>query len=438
MQNPVACQALFIAAPSSGQGKTTITAALARMLSNQGKRVRVFKAGPDYLDPQVLEQACGSTVEQLDLWMADDSYCRQRLYNAAQDADIILVEGAMGIFDGEPSSADLAVSFGIPLVVVMNVQGMAQTAAALMKGIAEFRTDVNLFGMIANNCASLRHQELIQSALPASIQFLASVKRDPDMALPERHLGLVQAVEITDDLELKFEVGAKALIDAGLGDRFHSLPRVYFSPPSTSISPSLPPLLDGVHISIAKDDAFSFIYQANIDTLTSLGAKISFFSPLTDAELPNCDAVWLPGGYPELHGALLAENASMINSMRNFYSLDKPILAECGGLLYCLESLIDYDGYSHSLLGLIPGRGSMTGKRGCQGMQSAVLPEGEVRGHSHHRSITESMPEPFAYCKRQKHPAPGEAIYRSRRLTASYLHLFFHSNPSAIATLFLP
>lgn len=207
----IQCPAVFIAAPASGQGKTTVTAAIARLLRNQDKVVRVFKTGPDYLDPQILAQASGQPVDQLDLWMAGEAYCRQRLFEAAQDADLILIEGAMGIFDGEPSSADLAARFGLPMLIVMDVKGMAQTAAALVAGIAGFRDDLHIAGLIANACGSQRHRELIESALPKNVPLLATIPRDPAIALPERHLGLVQASEVQDELEDRFEAGAQVL-----------------------------------------------------------------------------------------------------------------------------------------------------------------------------------------------------------------------------------
>ncbi|EPC02401.1 cobyrinic acid a,c-diamide synthase [Litchfieldella anticariensis FP35 = DSM 16096] len=430
-----ACPAVFIAAPASGQGKTTVTAALARMLRNQGKVVRVFKTGPDYLDPLVLAQASGQPVDQLDLWMAGEAYCRQRLFDAALEADLILVEGAMGLFDGEPSSADLAALFDLPMVIVMDVKGMAQTAAALVAGLAGFRDDIRIAGLIANACGSPRHRELIEAALPPDIPLLAAVERNANLALPERHLGLVQAEEIREDLETRFETGAKALLAEGLAEALLQLPPVTFAAVQAGATEALPSL-HGQTIAVARDAAFSFIYQANLDLLERMGARLRFFSPLTDECLPPCDALWLPGGYPELHAAQLAANASMRDDIHRLFAADKPILAECGGMLYCLETLTDYDDQIHTMLGLLPGHGAMRGRRGCQGMQTADLPEGPIRGHAHHRSVSEGTPEPIAHGRRQRHPAPGEAIYRLRRLTASYLHLFFPDNPAAVASLF--
>lgn len=434
MSNQTAtCPAIFLAAPASGQGKTTLTAALARLLKRQGKVVRVFKTGPDYLDPQILEQASGQPVEPLDMWMAGEEYCQQKLHEAALVADLIILEGAMGMYDGTPSSADLAARFNIPLVVVMDVKGMAQTAAALVQGLVGFRSDISVVGMIANHCSTERHRELIAEALPEHIPLLFSVKRDETMALPERHLGLVQANEVEAELEQRFELGADCLQAAGALNCLENLPAVDF--PSASL-PAVEPLLKGMQVGIAKDEAFSFIYQANLALLRQMGAELQFFSPIHDAEVPAVDVLWFPGGYPELHAKALSSNTSMLNSVKAFHGSARPILAECGGFLYCLETLTDLEDDQYPMAGLIEGHGAMRGKRGCQGMQSAPLPEGTLRGHAHHRSRSANTPEPIAYGQRQRHQAPGEAIYRVGSLTASYLHLFFPSNPNAIAHLF--
>jgi cobyrinic acid a,c-diamide synthase len=434
-QESVYCPALFITAPASGQGKTTVTAALARMLKRQGKTVRVFKTGPDFLDPQILAQASGEHVEQLDLWMAGENYCRYQFYQAAKEADLIIVEGAMGMFDGEPSSADLAATFNIPMAIVMDVKGMAQTAAAIAIGLANYRDDVQVAGLIANSCSTERHRQLIEDALPDSLPLLATLARSELVTLPERHLGLVQASEVYEELEQRFEAGADWLMEAGLENILERFANVEFKFAELPIAEAY---LKNTVIAVAQDEAFSFIYQANLLILQALGAEVKFFSPLHDAVIPRADALWLPGGYPELHAQKLAENFSMLNSIKDFSDTQKPILAECGGFLYCLENLTDLNDDTHVMANILPGQGAMKGKRGCQGMQTAIFPEGEIRAHAHHRSRSFNMPEALSYGRRQRHPAPGEAIYRYNNLNASYLHLFFPSNPKAISCLFNP
>ena len=437
MNNKASCPALFLAAPASGQGKTTITSALARYFTEQGKVVRVFKTGPDYLDPQILAQASHGHVEQLDMWMAGENYCQQKLYEAAQVADLILVEGAMGLFDGEPSSADLAARFNIPVAIVMDVKGMAQTAAAVAIGLANFRDDYHCYGLIANNCSSERHAQLIRDALGAQLPLLACLKKDADIALPERHLGLVQASEVFDQLEEKFTLGCEWLAD-GVARADSESPLLTLPASVDFYAAEKQPveaLLAGKTIAVARDLAFSFIYQANTRLLEEMGATLSYFSPLKDSQLPEADALWLPGGYPELYAAQLAANTQLQTQIADFYNADKPVLAECGGFLYCLHELVDLDNQHHKMLGLLNGQGSMSGKRGCQGMQKAILPEGEIHGHAHHRSRAIMQVDAIGYGQRQRHPAPGEAIYRAKKLTASYLHLFFPSNPNLIADL---
>lgn len=435
------CPALFLSAPASGQGKTTVTALLARWLRNQGIRVRLFKTGPDYLDPQILQQASGQPVEQLDIWMCGEDYCRQRLALAAASNDLILIEGAMGMFDGNPSSADLAALFNIPVAVVMDVSGMAQTAAALVNGLATQRSDVRVAGLIANRCGSQYHADLISEALPEHIPLLFSLQCSNEIVLPERHLGLVQASEIQQELEQIFEQGAALLKHLNVRDFLALAPVVDFT--ETTVSNEQQDLnkqkpLQGKTIAIARDAAFSFIYSANTALLQQQGAELVYFSPLADAEIPSADALWLPGGYPELHAEQLQNNHLMLNSLREFHFSNKPILAECGGFLYCLEQLTLLDGSGFRMAGLLPGNGIMRDRGGCQGMQTAQLPEGDVRGHAHHRSAASDLPEALSHARRSRHPAPGEAMYRHGSLTAGYLHLFFPANPDAIARLFAP
>jgi cobyrinic acid a,c-diamide synthase len=374
------------------------------------------------------------------MWMAGEEWCQDQLYRAAKTADLILIEGAMGLFDGEPSSADLAARFSIPVAIVMDVKGMAQTVAAVAMGLATFRNDIKIAGLIANNCGSDRHRELIEAALPENLPLLFTVARSETMALPERHLGLVQANEVKDELEQRFENGADCLEQTDAIKLIEQIKPVEFIAPTLSEVTSLiiktKPLAD-LTVAIAKDNAFSFIYAANVSFLKNLGAEIFFFSPINDAAVPDADALWLPGGYPELHTRALSKNTPMLESIKAFFHREKTILAECGGFLYTLDTLTDLTNTTYPMAGLLKGNGAMRGKRGCQGMQTAPLPEGDIRGHAHHRSRSTVSKDPIAHGRRQRHPAPGEAIYREKNLTATYLHLFFPSNPEATIQLFL-
>lgn len=423
------CPALLISAPASGQGKTTFTAALARYHRNQGRKVCVFKTGPDFLDPMILERASGHPVYQLDLWMVGERACKQQLYEAAKDADLILIEGVMGLFDGNPSSADLAEKFGIPVLALIDASAMAQTFGALAHGLANYRKNLPFAGVVANRVASSGHADMLDESLTDSTPYYGCLMRDENITLPDRHLGLFQANEI-DDLEQRLEQAAEAITQTDLSELPES---VSFEETSTQIPETL---LDGITIGIAKDDAFSFIYPANIDCLKQLGATLVYFSPLTDKTLPEIDSLWLPGGYPELHLQTLQNNKKMHKSIKHHHASKKPILAECGGMLYLLESLTDKENNKTNMLGIIPCEGVMQQKLSCLGMQEVKINDGDITAHTfHHSSMTTSLTA-VTHGIRIRGKNPGEAVYQEEKLTASYLHLYFSSNPPAIARLF--
>lgn len=428
---PATCPALLLSAPASGQGKTTVTAGLARYHRNQGRKVRVFKTGPDFLDPMILERASGQPVYQLDLWMVGERDSQALLYQAAQEADLILIEGVMGLFDGTPSSADLAALFGVPVLALINAHAMAQTFGAVAYGLAHYRPGLPFAGVLANRVAGPGHADLLAESLPPDLRYFGWLPRDGEIALPDRHLGLVQAAEIVD-LETRLESIAARVARTELAKL---PPPVSF--PGTTLEPPAQ-LLKGVRIGIARDTAFAFLYPANLDTLRALGAELAFFSPLADTELPMVDSIYLPGGYPELHLDTLANNASMRESLRRHHQAGKPLYAECGGLLYTVESLADKEGHRAPMLGLLPGHAALQSKLAGLGMQAVELPEGELRGHTFHHSRLETPLEPLAHGRRQRDGRSGEAVYRAGRLTASYLHLYFAGNPAATARLFLP
>jgi cobyrinic acid a,c-diamide synthase len=421
----------LISAPASGQGKTIATAALARYHRRRGRRVRVFKTGPDFLDPMILGHAAGSAVHQLDLWMVGEQACQQLLYETAREADLILIEGVMGLFDGEPSSADLAEFFRIPVLAVIQTHAMAQTFGAIAYGLAHYRTGLPFAGVLANQVASPGHGNLLTSSLPKGCNYFGALPHDPAIALPDRHLGLVQAEEI-DDLDKRLDAAADAIAETSLTD----LPQAVTFPAQTSKPP--PRLLKGVRIGIAQDWAFSFLYPANLELLHSLGAELVFFSPLQASALPEVDSLYLPGGYPELHLNRLSNNRGMLQALRQHYQAEKPIYAECGGMLYLLERLTDNQGQGAPMAGLLPGHAVMQPRLAALGFQTASLPEGELRGHTFHHSQSDIPLSPLVRGTPRRGGSPGEAIYRIKRLTASYLHLYFPGNPTATAWLFTP
>jgi cobyrinic acid a,c-diamide synthase len=425
------CPALLIAAPASGQGKTTVTAALTAYHRSQGRRVRVFKTGPDFLDPMILERASGNPVYQLDLWMGGEAHCRELLYRAAADADLILVEGVMGMFDGTPSSADLAELFGIPLLAVIDASAMAQTFCAIAYGLMHYRPNLAFFGVLANRVASANHADMLSESLPGDIRHFGTLPREAELSLPDRHLGLVQAQEIAD-LDQRIAHAADKLVQQSCS----ALPEpVAFA---SAHAAELQRSLAGVKIAVARDAAFSFLYHANLDVLRALGAELAFFSPLTDTQLPAADSLYLPGGYPELHLQQLQDNVAMRDAIRAHHAANKPIFAECGGMLYLLESLTDAQGNRAEMAGILPGHAVMQKKRVNLGMHSITLPEGEFRGHTFHHSMTEIPTAPIAQTTPMRARGKPEAAYRIGNLHASYLHYYLPSNPVAAAHFFTP
>jgi len=428
----VSCPALLVAAPSSGSGKTTVTAGLARLYRRRGLRVAVFKTGPDYLDPMILERAAGGPVYQLDLWMGGRDHCRALLHSAAGSTDVILVEGVMGLHDGSPSAADLARLFGIPVLAVIDGSAMAQTFGALAHGLAAYRPDVPFAGVVANRVGSDDHARMLAESLPEGIGFHGALPTESALALPERHLGLTQAAEIAD-LDGRLDAAADRLARTQTAN----LPApTRFEPPALTEAAS--PALAGIRVAVARDAAFAFIYPANVDVLRALGADVVFFSPLADRHLPDADALWLPGGYPELHLDALAGNTAMGKAVRAHHRAGKPLLAECGGLLYLLETLTDAEGRSAPMTGVLPGGARLQKRLAAIGMQALDLPEGELRGHAFHYTRIDTPLSPWASARRQHGDRPGEPVYREGALTASYLHLYFPSNPAAVAGLLKP
>ncbi|MEO7105815.1 MAG: cobyrinate a,c-diamide synthase [Rhodoferax sp.] len=465
------CAAVLVAAPASGQGKTTVTSALARLHARQGRRVRVFKCGPDFLDPYWHSLASGAPVYQLDLWMTGEADCRARLHAAAQEADLIIVEGVMGLFDGDPSAADLAQRFGLPVLAVVDASAMAGTFDALAYGLQHYRADMPWAGVLANRVAGARHADMLQVSLQDPVAWLGALMRNEKMVLPERHLGLTVASEVPDAMA-RLDAAADALADTPLGRMtLEDLQRwaVDFAAPEVAASvapgervaersapchppalraPSLPaqnalppalPRLVGKTIAIARDAAFCFIYTANLECLTALGAELVFFSPLADAALPECDAAWLPGGYPELHAENIAANTGLRDSLAQHIAAGKPVWAECGGMMALFDTLLTADGQRHAQWGLLPGEVTMHKRLAGLGPQQLALASGTLRGHTFHYSTTSTTLQAVARTSRPDVPPQsdaGEALWQQGSLRASYFHAWFPSCPQAVVELF--
>lgn len=438
----VHCPAILVAAPASGQGKTTVTAALARLHARQGKRVRAFKCGPDFLDPMWLELATGQAVHNVDLWMTGEEDVRTRLYAAAQDADLVIVEGVMGLFDGEPSAAELARRFGLRVLAVIDASAMSATFGALAFGLQHYRPGLSWAGVLANRVGGPRHAQLLQAALPASdstapSSWLGAVMRNAAFKLPQRHLGLTVAGELPDALA-RLDAAADALQHTPLGQMDTEALRrwsvAFDAPPKMRPAPKW---LAGQTVAVARDAAFCFIYAANIDTLRELGAQLVFFSPLANEPVPACDAVWLPGGYPELHTHALAGSRTCRDSLRAHVAQGRPVWAECGGMMALFDAIVDIEGNHHPAWGLLPGVVRMQPRLAGLGMQQLALSAGTLRGHTFHYSTCESPLEP----RRRTDPGPGgpvgkgESFYQHGAIRASYFHAWMASSPAAASAL---
>ena len=440
---PARCPALLISAPASGQGKTTVVAALARLLTRQGLRVQVFKCGPDFIDASWHALASGQAVYQLDLWRQGEEEIRARLHRAAQHNDIILVEGVMGLYDGQPSSADIARRFGLPVMPVISARAMAGTFGALAYGLRHFQDSTQpplpWAGVLGNQVGSPRHAQMLADSLPSVDEFLGALPYQASFSLPERHLGLTVAGEMMDGMarldELADTLATTRLGQMQLADwqRF----AVDFSAPSPR---STPALLAGKTLAIARDAAFCFIYQANLDTLRDLGAELVFFSPLANEELPACDALWLPGGYPELHSTALGAATRSRSGIATHIRANKAVWAACGGMMQLFDTIALKDGSSSPAWGLLPGSVAMQPRFVGLGSQSWTgtdgLFSGQLRGHSFHYSKTDTTLSPIGHSLHANTGALGEAVYQEGSVRASYFHPSFASNPKATAALF--
>jgi len=378
---------LIIAAPSSGSGKTTITLGLLRALRDRGIAVRGAKSGPDYIDPKFHEAACGQSCVNLDAWaMSPD-----RIRELASGDDLLIIEGAMGLFDGAPldgkgAVADLARILRLPVILVVDTSHMAQSVAPIVAGFAGFDPEVQIAGIILNKLGSPKHTRMVRKALSSiDIPVLGAVMRDPELATPSRHLGLVQAGE-HDNLEGFLDAAAAQISEEVDID---ALLRLSAPLPAAPALRPVPP--SRRHIAIAHDQAFSFCYPHLIREWVQAGVTMSLFSPLANDRIPSADLIFLPGGYPELHAAKLATADNFIEGLR-FAAQTTDIYGECGGYMTLGESLTDADGTVHEMAGLLPLQTSFAKRKLHLGYRdlsaSTGAFQGQYKGHEFHYATT--------------------------------------------------
>ena len=435
---------LIIAAPASGSGKTVVTLALLRGLRDKGLAVASVKAGPDYIDPAFHTAASGRACLNLDTWAMRPETLGALCARAGAGADLVLGEGVMGLFDGAPdgsgSTADLALITGWPVVLVVDAQGMAASAAALVHGFASYRPEVPLSAVIFNRVGGERHGRLLAEACaPLGLAVLGALPRAPELELPDRHLGLVQAGE-HPELEA-FLDRAAALVGRHLDtERLVALARPCRLAPE-AFAPVLPPL--GQRIAVARDTAFAFAYPFVLDGWRAAGAEITTFSPLDDqAPDPAADAVYLPGGYPELHAGRLAANSRFLEGLRGAAGRGAAIYGECGGYMVLGRGLVDAEGRRHALAGLLPVETSFAQPKMTLGYREAELvadgplgPAGaRYRGHEFHFAspLGTQGAAPLFRCRDALGAARGDPGGRIGTVMGSFLHLVDRAPEAAV------
>ena len=418
---------VVIAAPSSGSGKTMVTLGITRALTRRGFKVAAGKAGPDYIDPGFHTAAAGRPCVNLDLWAMGQDGVRALAGGAAAGCDILVVEGVMGLFDGPEgasgSTADLAAALSLPVVLVVDASHQGQSIAALVHGFRAFRNDIHLSGVILNRVASTRHEAMLRAALAASdIPVIGTLRRIDSSSLPSRHLGLVQAQE-NQQLEDVIESFAAEVSRETFLDMFLAAGRDIANQTVLS-APGLEPL--GQTTAIARDEAFSFIYEHPLRAWRDRGATLQFFSPLSDEAPPAADAVFLPGGYPELHAGKLAANARFLDGLRRHGGL---IYGECGGYMVLGEGLTDAAGDRHHMAGLLPVTTSFAKRKlhlGYRQLEPVNAPwVGPLRGHEFHYSTIEDHGSgvPLFHAKDAAGRDLGPMGHRVGRVMGSYAHV---------------
>ncbi|MFN3400405.1 MAG: cobyrinate a,c-diamide synthase [Ferrovibrio sp.] len=429
---------VVIAAPASGSGKTTVTLALLRLLTREGRIVAPFKTGPDYIDGAFLRGAAGTgrPCYNLDGFAMRAETLAAAVAAGAQDADLAIIEGVMGLFDGAAngagSTADLAGLLNLPVILVIDAARQSQSVAAIAHGFRSLRQDVTVAGVILNRVASPRHEALLRAALQQiDMPVLAALPTQEDLALPSRHLGLMQAGEHAD-LDLFLDTAADWLhrhLDRALLE--HVLRPLKLQPDAT-LRP-LPPL--GQQIAVAQDAAFAFNYPHLLQGWRNQGAELSFFSPLQDeAPAQDCDAIFLPGGYPELQAGRLAGNAAMLQGLRAAAARKAAIYGECGGFMLLGRSLTDAEGQEHAMAGLLPVATSFAQPKRQLGYRRitalADSPLGakgsRFRGHEFHYSIQtdgDGIMIPLFSTEDATGTVLGTAGCRDGSVFGSYLHL---------------
>jgi cobyrinic acid a,c-diamide synthase len=434
----MSARAVLVSAARSGAGKTIVTLALLAALRRRGITVRAAKAGPDYIDPGFHAAATGHAGVNLDTWAMPPALIGRLMDEAASGADFLLIEGAMGLFDGLPgpagrtgAAADLAARFRLPVLLVLDVAGQSQTAAALVRGLATHGPAIRIGGVVLNCVGSGRHRLFVSDAIAAlGVPVLGALPRDANLALPERHLGLVQAQEHPDLPAWIDRLATVAEQHIDVDKVLANGATVAPSPAAEQSATALPP--PGNRIALAADAAFTFIYPHVLGGWRRAGAEVVRFSPLADEPPPDdCDCCWLPGGYPELHAGTLAAAQRFLGGLARF-AAKRPVHGECGGYMVLGEGLIDADGTRHAMAGLLGHATSFAHRRLHLGYREAELLAGcpigpahaRVRGHEFHYAtlLSGTGDAPLAELTDGEGRPLGSSGGRRGRVTGTFFH----------------
>ncbi len=432
---------IVIAGTQSGVGKTTIATGIMAALKSKGLNVQPFKVGPDYIDPTYHTLATGLPSRNLDSWMLSHQAIPELFCRAARKADISVIEGVMGLYDGHSgledsgSTAEIAKLLNAPTILIIDAGKMARSAAAIALGYVKFDPGLNLAGFIVNNIGSERHYLWVKDAIEqtTSLPVLGYLPKNADFEMPERHLGLIPTVETVGtrcNVPLQRQIEQTVNIDQILeiARSVHPVVAQNIEPllfPAENISPS-------VNIAYAWDEAFSFYYQDNLDLLEAYGAQLSPFSPLNDAALPpNTQGIYIGGGFPEVYAERLSQNQKIMESIRQAAARGIPVYGECGGLMYLAEGLTDFEDNRYQMTGLVPCWSTMSKKLARMGYvelefnQDTILGSKglRIRGHEFHWSEIKSELNSPAY--QVLHPETRTEGYSNGNVLASYIHLHF-------------
>ena len=439
---------VVIAGTNSGVGKTTIVAGLLAAFHEQGKAVQAFKVGPDYIDPGFHKLASGRDCYNLDTWLVPPHKMKPFFADMAGDADLVIVEGVMGLYDGGregvSSTAEIAKSLDAPVILVIDCKAMGESAAAIAKGFKEYDPAVNLAGVLLNRIGSDNHEHMIRSAMERlGIPVIGAIRRDERMHSPERHLGLTPVTE-TDPQSALTTIREAVKVSVDLA----ALAKLAEEAPVLMVPEATVKTVTGekARIGVAYDEAFSFYYPASLQALAAEGADLVYFSPLTDSELPDVDALFFGGGFPEMFLETLSQNTTMAQAVRKAAADGMPIYAECGGLMYLCEAVTDFEDITRPMVGLVPAKSVMQAKLQKVGYVTAtaledtlLAPKGEsLRGHEFHFStmeLTENADEadfPWAFqFEGGRKPQSYKGGYSKDNILARYLHLNFAGNEDA-------